>query len=118
MTTRKYSAHQHRPTSQMCSGSSGFTKKKGNFDKTHAICKKYRAAIKYISSTTNMVTQKKERKGAIALIPLRLLQPHSPLARIIPPKQTTAVAKLVRKVSQGIFAQTLPWQLTLPAHRQ
>lgn len=33
-------------------------------------------------------------------------------------KQTTAVAKVVRKVSQGILAQTLLWQLTLPAHRQ
>ena len=39
----------------------GFTKKDGKFDKTHAICKICRAAIKYTGSTTNLGTPLKRR---------------------------------------------------------
>ena len=41
----------------------GFTKKDGKFDKTHAICKICRAAIKYTGSTTNLGTHLKRRHG-------------------------------------------------------
>ena len=34
----------------------GFLKKDGQMDKTHAVCKQCRAAIKYVSSATNMET--------------------------------------------------------------
>lgn len=41
----------------------GFYKKAGNLDKTHAICKICRAAIKYTGSTTNLTTHLKRRHG-------------------------------------------------------
>ena len=41
----------------------GFAKKDGKLDKTHAICKICRAAIKYTGSTTNLGTHLKRRHG-------------------------------------------------------
>lgn len=39
----------------------GFYKRDGNLDKTHAICKICRAAIKYTGSTTNLITHLKHQ---------------------------------------------------------
>lgn len=41
----------------------GFFKKGGNLDKTNAICKMCRAAIKYTGSTSNLATHLKRRHG-------------------------------------------------------
>ncbi|KAL6491014.1 hypothetical protein MHYP_G00013590 [Metynnis hypsauchen] len=41
----------------------GFFKRGGQLDKTHAICKQCRGAIKYVSSTTNLATHMKRRHG-------------------------------------------------------